>query len=102
MSLRDIILGSAITVVTGGLIYFCVNAGDLRSEKIVDRVNIGNTTVQVVKEDRKFFGDQLRLDILDQEGKLRVSTYSNKFRNEGIRFYEDNKPQRTTKIGTYE
>ena len=54
--------------------YFAYHMGDIRGEEVLGKIPMGTDTVRLVQEDRKFFPDRLRVEFLDEDGDVYLTS----------------------------
>ena len=87
MGWKSYVGGVATAVGVAGAIYFVTQVNNFRGEKTVFSKKVDDATVRLIKQDRKWMKDDYRIEILDNEGKVKVQLqgYGNKFERAEIR-----------------
>ena len=79
MGLKNYLVGGAVVLVLlSSIDYFTSKVGEVRREELVKEFNINCNLFQVMRENRKFSGDNHRIDILGEQGLRQANIYIDK------------------------
>jgi len=81
------VAGIATAAGIAGAIYFKTQVNNLRGENIVGSTKVNDVTIRVIQQDRKWAADDYRIEILDNEGDVRVQfqSYGHRFEKAKIK-----------------